>query len=613
MLKNENIICISSIDWDFIWQGHQEIMSTLAANNRVLFIENTGVRAPGIKDLSRIKKRIKNWLKGVKGIRKEMDNLYIFSPLVLPFPYFRFARWVNLHLILPVLERWIKAMEFNGPIIWTFLPTPLTSDIIDNLDKKIVIYYCIDNFSASSVSVKKIRKSEIRLLKRADLVFVTSRALYDYCSRYNEKVYIFPFAVNFQEFEKARLKKEGLPEEFRNIKRPIIGYIGGIHKWIDQKLIKETVERYPEYSFVFIGPLQTDVSMLKKFKNVYLLGHKEHSQLPGYINAFDACLIPYLLTDYTNNVYPTKLNEYLAMGKPVISTHLPEIEEFNKKYNNIVYIGGDAKEFSENIKLALGRDSEELKNSRIEVARDNSWESHIEKMSSLIQEEIKQKNINKEAMWKENLLGFYRATRRKIAKISLICIFSYLLLFKTPFIWFIAEPLKITDAPQKADAIVVFGGGVGETGSPGKSTIERARYAVDLFRQGYAKKIIFSSGYTFKYNDAENMKFISLSMGIPEEEIILEQRANSTYENVKFSNEILEQKKWNTILLVTSPYNMTRASLVFRKVADKIKVVHTPVSRPEFYQREMGSRLGQIRAIFHEYLGIIYYWWKGWI
>jgi hypothetical protein len=82
MIRNQDIICISSIDWDFIWQGHQEIMSTFAKNgNRVLFIENTGVRTPGLRDVSRIRARLKNWFKGVKGIRKEADNLYVFSPL----------------------------------------------------------------------------------------------------------------------------------------------------------------------------------------------------------------------------------------------------------------------------------------------------------------------------------------------------------------------------------------------------------------------------------------------------------------------------------------------------------------------------------------------------
>ena len=614
MLKNENIVCISSIDWDFIWQGHQEIMSTLASNgNRVLFIENTGVRVPGIRDFPRIKNRIKNWFKGVKGIRRETDNLYVFSPLILPFPYSRVARWVNLHLILPILEKWMKVMNFSNPIVWTFLPTPLSTDIADNLVKKIFVYYCIDNFSVSSVSAKKIRRSEIKLLKKTDLVFVTSRALYNYCSNYSDKVYTFPFAVNFQEFEKVRLKKDFALDELQNIKRPIIGYVGGVHKWIDQDLIKMVAKKYPEYSFVFVGPLQADVSLLVKLRNIHFLGHKDHSALPRYIKAFDVCVIPYLLADYTKNVYPTKLNEYLAMGKPVVSSHLPEISAFNEKYNSIVYMAKNVEEFADFIKLAIDEDSESLRKRRIEVARENSWENRIEQMSSLIETEAERKKLDREARWKENLLGFYRTAKRRLARVGLICLLVYLLFFKTPFIWFIASPLKIVNEPQRSDAIVVFGGGVGETGSPGKSTIERARYAVELYKQDYAKTIIFSSGYTFRYNDAENMKLFALSMGVPEKNIILEQKANSAYENVKFTEKILDNEKWDTILLVSSPYNMARASLVFGKLADKRKVIYTPVPNSQFYDRKVGSRLQQLRAIFHEYLGILYYWWKGWI
>jgi hypothetical protein len=105
MLKNHDIVCISSIDWDFIWQGHQEIMSAFAANgNRVLFIENTGVRAPKIRDISRLRKRFKDYFRGVKGIREEAKNLYIYSPIVLPFPYSRIARLINKFILLSVIS-----------------------------------------------------------------------------------------------------------------------------------------------------------------------------------------------------------------------------------------------------------------------------------------------------------------------------------------------------------------------------------------------------------------------------------------------------------------------------------------------------------------------------
>ncbi|MDP8230811.1 MAG: ElyC/SanA/YdcF family protein [Candidatus Gorgyraea atricola] len=612
MLKNENIICISSIDWDFIWQGHQEIMSTLAEKgNRVLFIENTGVRTPGIKDLSRIKSRIRNWLRGVKGIRKERENLYIFSPLVLPFPYSRVARWINRYLILAVLEKWMKAVDFSDPIVWTFLPAPLSMDIADSLMKKLIVYYCIDNFSGSSLSAKKIGKSEESLLKRSDLVFVTSEELYNKCARHNSNVYKFPFAVSFEKFEKARLGNTEIPEELKNIKQPIVGYVGGVHKWVDQGLINELAKKHTDYSFVFVGPIQTKVSELLKLKNVHFLGKKEHERLPLFIKYFNVCIIPYLITDYTRNVYPTKLNEYLALGKAVISTPLPEIELFNKEYEDIVCIAEDANAFSGHIERTVRENEPSLVSRRIETARDNSWESRIEKMSSTIEKELERKKIDREKRWKENLLIFYKTARKKAVRFGIICLSVYLLLFKTPFIWFAAEPLKISDAPRKADTILVFGGGVGETGGPGRSTIERARYAAELYLKGYSGKIIFSSGYTYIYNDAENMRLMAVSMGVDERDIILEQKANSTYENVIFSKEILDKNNWHSVLLVSSPYNMRRADLVFDKHAGGVNMFCVPVEKSQFYDRTFGIKVGQIRAIVHEYIGIIYYLLRG--
>lgn len=615
MLKNENIICISSIDWDFIWQGHQEIMSTFAKNgNKVLFIENTGVRVPGIRDISRIRNRIKNWLKGIKGIRQEMENLYVFSPLVLPFPYSKIARWFNRRLVLTILEKWMKIMDFSDPIIWTFLPTPLSIEISENLVmKKLLIYYCIDNFSVSSASAKKVRRSEDNLLKKADLVFVTSNALYERCTKYNNNVYNFPFAVNFEDFEKVRLGDNKAPQELRDIKRPIIGYVGGIHKWVDQGIIKRLAEENPNYSFVFVGPVQTSINLLSNLKNVYFLGKKDHSLVALYIKNFDVGTIPYLITDYTRNVYPTKLNEYLSLGKPVISTSIPEIEKFNEKHKEVSYVASDVASFRDCITKALNEKGEHLVNRRIDIAEKNSWSNRLKEMCALIGKEINKKKLDREAKWKERLVGFYKVARKRFLRIATLSIFIYLLLFKTAFLWFLAKPLKISDAPQKADAIVVFGGGVGESGSPGKSTIERARYAVMLYEKGFADKVVFSSGYTYTYNDAENMKLFAISMGMPGRDIILEQKANSTYENVIYSKRILDEKGFDSILLISSPYNMRRAWFVFNKWAKGIKVFYAPVEKCQFYDKSMGVRMGQIRGIMHEYMGIAYYLFKGYI
>ena len=614
MLKNQDIICISSIDWDFIWQGHQEIMSTLAKNgNRVLFIENTGVRSPGIRDIPRLRKRFKNYFKGVKGIRKEADNLYIFSPIVLPFPYSRIARWVNRFLMLSVLNRWIKAVDFADSIVWTFLPTGITLDIINNINKRLLVYYCIDNFAVSSASTRKIRRTEKKVLQLADLVFVTSKALYDYCAQQNNKVHFFPFGVNFESFERVMASMPAMPGELRDIKNPIVGYVGGIHKWIDQGLVKSLAQNNPEYSFVFIGPLQTDISALSGIRNIYFLGSRKHEALPNLIRHFSVTMIPYHVTDYTKNVYPTKLNEYLALGKAVISTDLPEIRIFNQKYGDVVSIGKDANGFSQAIRDAIKEDTDQARDRRIEIARDNSWQRRIEEMSGLIEEAVERKLLDKESRWKEQLLTFYHAAGKRMAYAFTAVALAYLLLFHTSFAWYLAEPLKVKDNPHKADAIVVFAGGVGESGEAGQGYKERIEYAVELYKTGYASHIVVSSGYTYAIRETDLMKAWAISKGVPAEEVLIENEAGNTYENVKFTNAILERNGWRSVLVISSPYHMRRVFFVYNKIGRGMEVHYTPVPYSRFYAHGKGMSFSQINGIMHEYLGILYYWWKGYI
>jgi len=616
MLKNENIICISSIDWDFIWQGHQEIMSEFARNgNRVLFIENTGTRAPGLRDLPRIRKRFINWIRGVSGIRKEAENLYVFSPLILPFPYLRIARGVNRRIIMLTLNSWMKAMDFGDPIIWTFLPTGLALDLLKSMDKKLAVYHCVDNFAANSALAGRVKRTEEKLLKEADIVFVTARELYNSCARHNSNAHIFPSGVNINDFKRLNgEERKSIPDDLKSIKDPIVGYVGGVHKWIDKGLIKNLAGNHPDYSFVFVGPVQTDVGDLAALKNVYFLGHKTHSDLPRYINSFSASIIPYLITDYTKNVYPSKLNEYLALGKPVVSTDLLEIRSFNKRYEDMVAVGEDYDEFAGYLKKAIerGADQEDIRR-RIRAAQDNSWQKRIERMSDLITEAVKRRIHDKDIIWRENFISFYRTARRRFIKLAGTGVAVYLLFFHTSFLWFTGIPLKISDPPVAADCIAVFAGGVGESGKAGQGYEERVKHAVELYKKGFAEKIIFSSGYLYEFKEAEIMKALAISLDVPGENIILETSAANTYESVRFSLDIIDKNNWSSVLVVSSPYNMRRASLVFRNIAKDIGVIHSPIPYSRYYDRDGGVKLRHIRGILHEYIGILYYAIKGYI
>jgi len=140
--------------------------------------------------------------------------------------------------------------------------------------------------------------------------------------------------------------------------------------------------------------------------NVHFLGQKRYEELPSYISQFDVCVIPYLLTEYTKNVYPTKINEYLSLGKAVVSTSIPEVEEFNKRNDNIIYIAKTKEEFSSLTGQALSeKPSEDLYRRRIDVAaNEGSWELKIEEMCNLIEQKITDKERERAVNWKDNLL-----------------------------------------------------------------------------------------------------------------------------------------------------------------------------------------------------------------
>jgi uncharacterized SAM-binding protein YcdF (DUF218 family) len=398
-----------------------------------------------------------------------------------------------------------------------------------------------------------------------------------------------------------------VPDDLKDITRPIIGYIGGIHHHIDFGLLKYIAKSNPRWSIVLVGPIQTSIEGLKNISNIYFIGKRDFSRLPEYIGQFDVCLVPYLLNEYTETVYPTKISEYLMMGKPVVSTALPEVIKFSKE--GIIFIGNDYEDFTNKISLALERNSDEDRNLRVSFAQKNSWGKRIEEMSEKILKAIAEKEKIKEPLsWQERFLEIYRQNRKKMARFIISIALFIGIIFYTPVVWYLAEPLKFSQRPEISDAIVVFAGGVGESGQPGQGYEERVKKAVELYEQGFAKHIIFSSGAVSTFPEPYVMKALAVSLGVPEEAIILEDKASSAYENVKFTNRILDSNTWDKIILVTSPYNVRRVSLIFNGLAPEKEVTYL-YSDSVFYQRvninARGLRkfkqinLRQIRGIVH--------------
>lgn len=586
-------------------------MSLLAkAGHRVLFIENTGVRRPTLRDLPRIKQRISNWRRGVRGIRQVQQNLYVYSPLVLPFPYSKPVRILNLILMKFTLRSWARTMRFDSPIVWTWLPTALALGLIRALNPKLTIYYCFDNFEAVSESTKQIRKTERVLIHKADLVFVTARNLFNYCTQFNSQVHLFPSG-----FSKATFSREAQsqPDDLAGVKRPIIGYIGGVHKVVDLDLLERVAQINPDKSLVLVGPLQTDVGRLARCPNVFFMGQKKHQELPNYIACFDVCLIPYVLNEYTKNVYPTKLNEYLIMGKPVVSTALPELEYFEQANPGVVSVAAGVEEFLAKVEAALKEDSAEARARRVRVAEENTWDRKLDRMMTLVEAKLEEKHKTNEQTWQLSLATLYASTKRKALIASGVLLVTYALFFHTPLLWWVATPLHISDQPAQADVIVVLAGGIGESGDVGDAYQEKVKYGVELYRQSYASHLLLSSGVSYVFQEAEVMKALAVSLGVPESAIVLDDRGGGNYATLVHAKQIMESRGWTRVLLVTSRYNTTRSRLVVEKNLPGIAVRFTPPTQSAFFGAEGPVAWQHLRAIAHEYLAIIYYWWKGYI
>lgn len=247
------------------------------------------------------------------------------------------------------------------------------------------------------------------------------------------------------------------------------------------------------------------------------------------------------------------------------------------------------------------------------MAEQQGWTARVEAMSEVMAGRLLDAERLRTAQWAELLRRATRAVLRRTLRLSVVLGIAYLALFQTPLLWWVAAPLKTVEPPAPADAIVVFAGGVGESGKAGQGYEERVQQAVALYQQGYAPHIIFSSGHTFAFRETDVMRALAVSLGVAPEAILLENQAGNTAENVQFTHQILQANRWTRILLVSAPYHMRRADLVWRKQAPDIHVVNTPIPLSRFYGDGTAVQWHHVQAILHEYLGMLYYWWRGYL
>jgi glycosyltransferase involved in cell wall biosynthesis len=375
VLRGRDIICFSH-DWTGDPLSKTHLMRILSRNNRILWVNSIGYRTPSVTSKADMSRAFKKLLSLTVPIREPEPNIFVLNPLAIPF-YGRVGKSINRQLLRLQVLRAMKKLGFKDPINWVF--NPAAGVIARRLGESFLIYYCVDEFAAfSGVSSSALAETERDLLRNADLVIVSADRLLRSKSPENPRTFLVRHGVDFDHFRRALDSTTSIPDEIARLPRPIIGYFGWITQdWIDLELLVGLAERFSGGSLVMLGKISMDVSRLRAFPNVHLLGRKPYESLPAYCKGFDVGIIPFPISEVTLNANPLKAREYLAAGLPVVSTAIPEVEVLG-----LCLTARDQPDFLRQTERALMEPGPSRE--RSEMVRDQSWDAKLAEVTEHI-------------------------------------------------------------------------------------------------------------------------------------------------------------------------------------------------------------------------------------
>lgn len=360
-----DVLCFSHLRWDFVYQRPQHLLSRFAKETRVFFIEEAIFDGEAARfDVS-----------------KRADNLYVVVPHVPPS--------VNGDadgILRSLLEKLLDDHHLTDYVSWYYTPQMLPWS--RNLHPRAVVYDCMDELSAFKFAPHDLLENERQLLGLADLVFTGGQSLYEAKKDRHPRVFAFPSSIDREHFAQARTIADE-PDDQANIPHPRLGFCGVIDERFDIGLLAEMAELRPEWSFVMIGPVvKIAEADLPRGENIYYLGGKNYADLPAYLGGWDIAMMPFALNESTRFISPTKTPEYLAAGKPVISTPIRDVV---RPYGEmrLVEIASTAEEFiSAANRIFLVGDSDYWL-SRVDAFLSSmSWDKTFNEMKGWIMEQV---------------------------------------------------------------------------------------------------------------------------------------------------------------------------------------------------------------------------------
>jgi Glycosyl transferases group 1 len=363
---NFDLVCVSHLRWDFVFQRPQHLMARAAKGRKVVYFEEPIFKEGQSPDLQ---------------VRSDNGVLVATPLLPLDLDEIQVGRMTR-----QMLDELLAKQSIKQFVLWMYTPMPLP--YLEGLKPQAVVYDCMDELANFRFAPPSLRAREQQLFQKADVVFTGGMSLYEAKCNQHGNVHCFPSSVEVAHFSKARrLLPE--PRDMQNLRHPRVGFYGVIDERMDLELIEQCSRALPEVEFVLVGPLaKISLDELPQSSNVHFLGQKSYSELPAYLAHWDVAILPFAMNESTRFISPTKTPEYLAAGKPVVSTPIKDVV---RPYGDagVVYIAQDPKEFCAYIRKALLEDQRPRQYKADAMVQQMSWDNTWERMEQQIERAIR--------------------------------------------------------------------------------------------------------------------------------------------------------------------------------------------------------------------------------
>jgi len=392
MLQDQSIICFGGEDW---WYHHphskNHLMRRFArAGNKVIFVNSISMGMVSVRHkdfLPRVTRKLRSY---AKLARTTDEGITVVSPAVVPFFGSSAARTINERLLATQIGTLARSRGLRQPILWIAIPTAV--QMVGRLNESLVVYHVSDKYDANTmdhaVDPSLITGLHNCALDSADIIFYSSRKLFDEATRARGKSFLLEQAVDFDHWSRVAGESLAVPPEVASISRPRLGYFGAIEPWlIDQELIKRAAREHPDWQWVFIGNKSRGVE-IESLPNTHFLPPVAYDNLPNYAAGFDVCVLPWdtdkAFTSYGSAI---KVREYMATGIPVVISPLPEYEPMC----DVLRIARSRDDFLALVEDALHEKDMKAAAKRQAAVRDGTWDARAEFVSGVIEGALSRK------------------------------------------------------------------------------------------------------------------------------------------------------------------------------------------------------------------------------